>query len=71
MPVEVFDPWILVKIAFLVALGIYAFFAFVVVRQVYLMTSTVQTGAEFLVKTIGWVHLLISVGVFLLALVIL
>lgn len=68
---DILNLWFLGKIAFLFAIAIYVFFAFVVVKQVFLMTSTIQTGVEFFVKTIAWMHLLAAITVFLLALVIL
>lgn len=66
-----FDLWILVKLAFLFAILLYLVFAGVVVRQVYLMTSTVQTGFEFPVRSLAWLHLFFAIGVFILAIVVL
>lgn len=63
--------WFFAKIAFLFAILVYVFFAAVVVRQVYLMTQTLQVGLETPLRIIAWIHLLVAVGVFLSALVIL
>ncbi|MAG60101.1 hypothetical protein CMO96_04945 [Candidatus Woesebacteria bacterium] len=60
--------WFLVKILFLVGLLVYLVFAAVVVRQVHLMTSTLQVGVELPVKSIAWIHMFVAIGVFLLAL---
>lgn len=38
------DTWGLVKIPVLILLGLYSIFAMVVVRQVYLMTRTLDRG---------------------------
>ncbi len=59
------------KIFFLVGLGIYIVFAAVVVRQVGLMTDTVEVGFEGIIKLIAWVHLLFAIFVFLTAFIVL
>lgn len=61
--------WFVVKLFFLLALVIYLVFASVVVRQVYLMLSTLKVGFDFPIKTIAWLHLLFAIVVFLVALV--
>lgn len=66
-----FSIWILVKLLFLVAIFIYMIFATVVVRQVYIMTSTVHVGFEVPLRLIAWLHLFLVAGVLLLALVVL
>lgn len=59
------------KIFALLALGIYIVFALVIIRQVKLMTATIQTGFEGFIKFIAWVHLLFAVLVFVTAWIIL
>jgi len=59
------------KVFALVALGIYIVFALVVVKQVGLMTKTIEVGLEVLIKLIAWAHLAFAVFVFLTAFVIL
>ncbi|MFI5241215.1 MAG: DUF5657 family protein [Microgenomates group bacterium] len=59
------------KIFALIGLGIYIVFALVVVRQVGLMTDTIEVGFETVVKIISWIHLIFAVFVFLTALIIL
>jgi hypothetical protein len=66
-----FDPWILVKFLFLVALLIYIAFAVVVVRQVGLMSRTLDGAFNLPLKLIAWLHLGVAIGVWVLALVIL
>lgn len=55
----------------LFALGLYIVFALVVIKQVTLMTKTVEVGLEGLIKLIAWAHLIFAVAVFLIALSIL
>lgn len=64
------DIWFLVKLAFMFAQFLYIVFAIVVVRQVYLMTGTVQTGFEFPIRSLAWIHLFFAIGVFLITFVI-
>ena len=66
-----FSPWMLVKLIYLVGLGIYLAFAVIVVRQVDLMTKTLQGDFESSLKLIAWLHLIVALGVFVFALVIL
>lgn len=63
--------WSVAKVFFLFALLIYIGFALVVVRQVQLMTDTLEVGFERPVRILALAHLIVSAGVFLLALVIL
>jgi len=66
-----FNTWILIKALALVILGMYLVFAFVVIRQVKLMTNTLHLGFETPAKTLSYLHLAFAVLVFLTALVIL
>lgn len=61
--------WLGAKILFLLAFLIYMIFAGVVVRQVYLMTNTLQVGFEVPIRSLAWAHLFVAIGVFLLAFV--
>ncbi len=69
--VPVLPVWGIAKILVLIALGIYLIFALVVIRQVGIMTKTLEVGFELPIKMIALVHLLFAVGVFILGLVIL
>jgi len=63
--------WTIVKIAALFGLLIYIAFAIIVVRQVTLMTNTLDLGHEGTIKILSKAHLLFSILVFFFALVIL
>lgn len=65
------DPWIFLKILFLMAFFIYVAFAVIVVRQVKLMSQTLNGVLDFHLKIIAWIHLLVAMITFVLALVIL
>jgi len=66
-----FNPWILVKLLFLIGLLIYLAFAVIVVRQVNLMIRALNGELETSLRLISWLHLIVAIGVFLLAVVIL
>lgn len=68
MILDIVNIWFIVKLLFLFALVIYLIFAAVVVRQVYLMTTTIRVGFEFPVRVAAWLHLFAVIGVFLIAL---
>ena len=63
--------WTIAKAMLSFALLLYTIFAAVVVRQVQLMTDTLEVGLETPIKLLAMAHLLLSVGVFILALIIL
>jgi hypothetical protein len=63
--------WLITKILFLLAIGIYIIFALVIVRQVGLMTRTLKAGFEFPIQFVALVHLLFAIGTFVLAFLIL
>ena len=63
--------WFLVKIIIIFGLSIYAIFSFVVVKQVNLMTETLQLGLESTIKVFAFLHFLVAltlifISVFLL-----
>lgn len=66
-----FSPWLMVKFLLLVALTLYMAFAVVVVRQVEMMSRTLDVGFNSVLKLIAWVHLGAAILVFAAALVIL
>ncbi len=63
--------WTVVKIALLMLLGIYIIFSLIVTRQIKLITSTISSGFEASITTIGYIHLAFTILVFLAALTIL
>lgn len=66
-----FDLWIIIKVFALILLGMYLIFALVIVKQVKMMTDTLQLGFESAAKTLSYLHLAFAVLVFLSALIIL
>lgn len=68
LPVIGVSVWFIVKIFFLIAIGVYDLFAIVVVRQVQLMTDTLEVGFETPIRLLSLLHLLVAIGVFILAL---
>ncbi len=66
-----FNVWFLVKALALMLLGMYIIFAFVVTRQVKMMTKTLHLGFEGLTKFLSYLHLAFALFVFFAALVVL
>lgn len=66
-----FAVWDLTKVGLLTFLGLYLIFSLLVVRQVQLLTSVLGTNFSPLFKTVALLHVVLAVGVFLFALVIL
>lgn len=63
-----FNFWSLGKIFVLIGLLVYVIFAFVMVRQVKLMTEVVNGLMTQTLRLISWVFFLFSVGVFIFVL---
>lgn len=66
-----FDIWVLVKIFTLIILGMYIFFAFVIKRQVRVMTNTLQLGNESVARFLAFIHLVFAILVFITAIIVL
>ena len=62
------DIWAVAKVFVLMAMAIYVFFAFVVVRQVKLMTRVVSGILSGFLNLIAWLFFLFSISVFILIL---
>ena len=60
-----------IKILALLVLGIYIIFAFIITRQVKIMTSTLTLGFEFIARFLAFIHLAFAIFVFITALVVL
>lgn len=60
-----------VEIFMMIGLLVYIVFSLVVVRQIQLMTNTVEVGFEFPVKLLGIANLVFAIIVFIFALSIL
>ena len=71
LPILGVSVWLIAKVLVLFALTIYAIFAFVVVRQIQLMTDTLEVGFEAPIRFLGISHLIFSLVIFVLALIIL
>jgi len=69
--IPTFSIWLLIKILFVIGLFLYLAFAVIVIRQVGLMGKTLDGEFNLPLKFIAWVHLIISLGVFLLAIFVL
>ena len=56
---------ILVKSLFIIGGGLYFAFAFIIIRQIAVMKKTLITPLEFEISFLGWLHLALTVGLFL------
>ncbi|HCR35992.1 hypothetical protein A2130_00530 [Candidatus Woesebacteria bacterium GWC2_33_12] len=63
--------WSILKVFILIFLVIYIIFAFVVMRQVQLMTATLEVGFEGQLKFLAFLHFLFAIAVFVFAILIL
>lgn len=63
--------WGIIKGLVLIILALYIIFAVVVVRQVQLMTDTLEVGFEWQLRIISFVHLLFAIGVLIFAVLVL
>lgn len=63
--------WPIIKVFTLILLVIYIIFAFVIVRQVQLMTKTLEVGFETQLKFLSFLHFLFAIGVLIFAILIL
>lgn len=59
--------WGIAKIAVLVCILLYIVFAVVIIRQVRLMTETLDVGFEKAIRLAALIHLISSLALFLLA----
>lgn len=71
IPVIGLSVWGIVKICVLIILFLYIIFAYVVVRQVKLMTDTLEVGFESQLKFFSLIHLFFAIGVLIFAFIIL
>jgi hypothetical protein len=63
--------WLLLKIIFLIGIGVYIIFASVMVRQEKLMAHVLEEGLEPLLRMLTIIHLASAIVVFFLALILL
>lgn len=71
IPLVGISVWLAVKIFILLFLAIYIVFALVVIRQIKLMSETLDMGLNLPIRFIGWGHFLFAVGIFVIAILIL
>lgn len=71
IPIIGIELWLVIKILACILLGMYIIFSLVVVRQVKMMTDTLQLGFEGPVRFLAYAHLIFAVTVLIAALVIL
>jgi hypothetical protein len=64
-------PWPIVKIFMVIGLVMYTLFAVAMLKQVGVMTETFESEVNSGVKTLAWIHLLISIFLVLVAVVML
>ncbi|KKU22613.1 hypothetical protein A2701_00800 [Candidatus Amesbacteria bacterium RIFCSPHIGHO2_01_FULL_47_34] len=64
------SPWMVVKAFMIVGLILYMVFALVIVKQVGIMTESVEADANGVVKLLAWAHLLMTIGVIVLLILI-
>ena len=60
--------WLVAKVFVVILMGLYLIFASVVLRQVSLMTRTLELGLETPLRVVALLHLIFAVVVFLAAL---
>jgi len=71
IPLTGIEIWVVMKFLAIILLGMYLIFSLVVVRQVKLMTDTLQIGFEKTARSLAFAHLVFAVLVLLTALIIL
>lgn len=71
IPIVNISVWLVAKIFVIIVLVLYCIFALVVVKQVQLMTDTIDTGSEFSIKLLSFAHLAFAAIVLIVALTIL
>lgn len=59
-----FNIWVVAKVFVLIGLAVYCLFAFVVVRQVKLMTEVVSGMLGGILRFVSWIFFLFSIFVF-------
>lgn len=63
--------WFVMKIFFIIAFFLYFLFALIVMRQVFMMTTTFKTDAELVLKIFSFLHLFFAIAVLIASFVIL
>ncbi|PIS09236.1 hypothetical protein COT75_02620 [Candidatus Beckwithbacteria bacterium CG10_big_fil_rev_8_21_14_0_10_34_10] len=71
LTINILNVWLIAKIFVLLALGVYIAFAFMVAKEVKLMTKTLIGVFNLPIKILSYIHLVLTIIIFLLALKIL
>ncbi len=59
--------WVIFKIVFIVAFGLYFIFSLIIVRQVQLMTDTLVTEVSPVLRGLSIIHAGIALGILVLS----
>lgn len=62
---------LIVKVCFLLGIGLYSLFAAIIVRQEQLMANVLEETFEPVLRVVAITHLAAAIGLFLLALILL
>lgn len=65
------SPWFFAKLIICICLGVYLFFGLLIIRQVDLMSKTLNGTLNLPLKLIAWIHLVAAILIFLLSILIL
>lgn len=71
MDILIADAWIIAKVALSFLLFLYIIFSIIVVKQVHLMSATIQLSPNLYLKFLAYFHLFVALFVFILGLIIL
>lgn len=65
------SPWVFAKLIICICLTVYLFFGLLVIRQVDLMSKTLNGILNLPLKLIAWIHFVTAIVIFLLSILIL
>jgi len=63
--------WAIVKWFYILAFALYVIFAAIILKQTSIMSKTLNGSMNLPLKTIGYVHLVVALLIFFLALIVL
>lgn len=63
--------WAIVKWFYILAFALYIIFAAIILKQTSIMSKTLNESMNLSLKTIGYVHLIVALLIFFLALIVL
>ena len=71
IPIVGISVWLIVKIFFVIGILVYDVFALVLVKQIRIMTETLEVGFETPLRLLGYLHLAFALAVLVFALTVL